>query len=398
MSFQDIQPDQTISSWWRREAFVFPLALFLIMRLIMAAAALIVIQTHPVQPPDWMYWNTSGATYTLTLPLDAPLYSLVAPWHRYDTIWYTKNAMFGYVNDPGIVFLPLYPALIRLLAPLSGSYVLASLIVSSLACIAAFQLLYRLILAVFKDRELARRTLILVAAFPTAYYLVAGYSESLFLALVLGVFLSAYHKRWLLVGLLAFGAGLTRLQGIILCLPLGWLAYVRLREVGWRAQIARMPALIGAPLAVGLYLFFLRLHDFGPLDAFYASEWRSSTRLPWEGIMTFLERWTSGRALYYEIDNAFVLLVFVILAVLTLRKLKPAWVVYTWGTLTVLLMRYYELAQLDSMFRYVLQLFPCFIVLAMLVRHRWSLAAYIVIGGVWQILLLSRFVQWIWVA
>src|SRR6202022_1648115 len=110
---------------------------------------------------------------------------VVAPWHRYDTAWYIKIAIQGYRADGAIVFPPLYPILIHLVAPLSGgNYVLAAIVISNLACIVAFILLYKLVLREFRnDRGLALRTLICLAVFPTAFYLVAGYTETIYLAL-----------------------------------------------------------------------------------------------------------------------------------------------------------------------------------------------------------------------
>lgn len=384
--------------WQRYEAITFPLLVFLLLRLVTGVVAFLVIQQNPVQPAEWIYLNPSGATYALTLPADAPLYSLTSPWHRYDTIWYTKNAMLGYQNDPGIVFLPLYWLLIRLFMPLSGgNYALASLMVSNLACLAAFLLLYRLVADQFGDKGLARRTLVCLAAFPTAYYFVAGYNESLFLALALAAFWFALRRQWWLASAAAFLASFTRLQGLVLIVPLVWIAYVHHRDNGWRAWLSRLPVVIATPLGTGLYRLYLHVNGLGPPDAFYASEWHSSTQLPWVSVIRFVERWLGGQTLPYEGDNAIILIIFIALSLLVFWKLKLYFSIYAGATMIVLLMRYYETVQFESMFRYVLQLFPCFIVLAMIFKQKGALAVYTIIGIVWQCILLSRFVQWIWV-
>lgn len=377
----------------------FPLAVFAVLRIVTLLVAFVVFQQQPVQPPEWIYLNTSGVTYTQTLPPDAPFYALTAPWHRYDTVWYAKNALQGYQNDPGIVFLPLYWMLIRLIVPLmAGNYVLASLIISSAGCAVAFILLYRLVIDQFGDLALAKRVLISLAAFPTAYYLVAGYTESLFLAFVLSALLLALSRHWALAGLLAFLAALTRLQGIIICVPLFWIAYIQYRDRRWQEWLARLPVFIGAPLGTGLYLLYLRINNLGPMNIFYVSEWRSTTELPWRSVIGFIERWLNGQILYYESDNALILMAFVSLSLWVFWRFKPYFSLYTAVTLLALLMRYYETAQFDSMFRYVLQLFPCFIVIGMLLKNRAALTVYVMIGIVWQAIFLSRFVQWVWVA
>jgi len=201
--------------------------------------ALFFVQLIPVETPVSIYEDAAGQVYHQALPPDSPLAGLVEPWHRFDTGWYIKNAITGYQADYGIVFPPLYPLLIRLVAVFcAGNYVLAALLVSNTACLVAFILLYNIILREFNDdAQLAQRTLILLTTFPTAFFMLSGYAEALFLALILGAWLAALERRWWLAGLLALLATLTRVQGIVMLFPLGWIAYVRYREVGWRAHL-----------------------------------------------------------------------------------------------------------------------------------------------------------------
>jgi hypothetical protein len=123
-------------------------------------------------------------------------------WARWDSDWYLRIAEDGYAESPSSApaFFPLYPALVgglgRLLA---GHYVLAGVLISLAACLAGFLLLYRLATARMGE-EGARRALLYLALFPTALFLQAVYSESLYLALVLGAFLLAERGRWLGAG------------------------------------------------------------------------------------------------------------------------------------------------------------------------------------------------------
>jgi Dolichyl-phosphate-mannose-protein mannosyltransferase len=249
-------PFRTLVGWWQDNAIRIPLLVFVVMRIVTAVAALIMVANTSLNRPAMLFYdpvrhvgNASGEVYYQSLPANSPLASIVAPWRVYDTVWYMKIAIQGYRHDDGIVFPALYPILIRLLVPFTGdNYVLSSLIISNLCCLIALILLYKLIQREFNDDGLATRTMIILAAFPTAYYLVAGYTETLFLALTLGAFLAAFNKRWWLAGILAFFASLTRLQGAVLCLPLAWIAYVQYRDTGWRAIRDRIPAAIGGGL------------------------------------------------------------------------------------------------------------------------------------------------------
>ncbi len=66
----------------------------------------------------------------------------------------------------------------------------------------------------------AARLAVLVTAFaPMAFFFSAVYSESLYLALSVGLFWSARQGRWALVGVLGALAAATRSTGLVLLLP-----------------------------------------------------------------------------------------------------------------------------------------------------------------------------------
>jgi len=383
------------------EEIVFPVLVFLMLRLFTAAAVIILIQRVPAQYPDWMHQNESGQTYDLVLPPPGtPLYSLLESWARYDTTWYTKIAYQGYLpNDPSVAFEPGYPTLIHITATvLSINYVLAALLVSNTAGMIFFILLYKLICKERNDPALARRTLILLATFPTAYYFVAGYTESVFMALVIGALLSALNRRWWLAGILAACASFTRWQGVLLCLPLAWIAYVQLRQSGLKSILVRAPAVLGALVSPPLYLLYINLSQLYTLDEAKAAGWQSSTRLPWESVIAFLRRLSHHYPGTREMNNASILLVFAILTILVLFKLRPTYGLYALSTVVVLTMRFHDGSQFESMFRYVVALFPCFIMAALILRKWWLVLPLAAVMLYWQLILLDHFVHWIWVA
>src|SRR5260221_6624543 len=157
------EPSAAISSFlnslWRDDAIRTALIVFVILRL--ATGALALVQTHDStleRPPLLDYdpktrcCHASGETYYESLAMNSPLASLVAPWRLYDTSWYIKVAIAGYRHDNSIVFPPLYPILIRLLVPfMGGNWVLAALVISNVACLIMFILLYKLVMREFGD-------------------------------------------------------------------------------------------------------------------------------------------------------------------------------------------------------------------------------------------------------
>ncbi len=383
----------------RYEGLYFPLTLFLVFRVVTFSAALLLLPSQVVRTPQWLYWNAGSATCNKPIVTHELSMIYVNPWCRFDTAWYLKDAIEGYhADNPGIVFPPLYPVLIRALATISGQYFLSSLIISNLACVLIFLLLYNLIEIEFGQKDLAFRTIVMLAAFPTAFYLLAGYSESLYIALTLASFLAALKRRWWLAGAFAFLASLDRAQGLVLCLSLGWLAYVQFRGTGWKAIVLRLPTVIAPILGVFGYRLFVWLSQVGSIDAAYASEWHIYFRLPTDAVLTYLARLATGQSLGYENANALILLLFFILSIVVTLKLRPAYSLYVWGTLCVILLRYHDGPQFEGMFRYALSLFPCFIAAALVLRRWWKTVPIASASICWQLVLLNQFIHWAWVA
>jgi hypothetical protein len=155
-------------------------------------------------------------------------------WARWDSDFFIKIAQHGY-DQTSAAFHPLYPALVAVLGRVFlGHYVLAGLVISLLATLGAFVLLYR-----YAEERLGveggRRTVLYLAIFPMALFLQAVYSESLFLLLAIAAFLLADRKRFAAAGVIAGLAILTRAAGLALLPALALLAWRhrdRLRALG----------------------------------------------------------------------------------------------------------------------------------------------------------------------
>jgi hypothetical protein len=193
---------------------------------------------------------------------------LAAPAARWDGAWYLTIAKYGYLPQLGAytqsraAFFPLYPMLVALVGSVGIAGALAGVIVALLALLAAAYCLQRLVALeldrgelaadwvparpgrlgrlrgvarlrggvsrerevwlgreVSREREVSRLAVSLLAFSPMAFFLSADYSESLYLALSVGVFLAARRGRWVWAGLLGCLAAATRSTGIVLLLP-----------------------------------------------------------------------------------------------------------------------------------------------------------------------------------
>src|SRR5262249_13998432 len=153
---------------------------------------------------------------------------LLRPLTAWDGWWYLGIARDGYhlAQMQGTyhdyAFLPLFPALVRLLSIPAPA---ADGLIAVLAANALFAVALGLLYVLGPDHLGAERAAVacfLLAVSPFSFAFSMAYGESLFLVLALGAFLAAERDRRAASGLLLALAALCRLQGAILALPL-WL-------------------------------------------------------------------------------------------------------------------------------------------------------------------------------
>jgi Mannosyltransferase (PIG-V) len=150
-------------------------------------------------------------------PITPGWHNLFTAWERLDTLWFLKIATHGYAKtDASAAFFPLYPALIAALSfVFGGRPFAASLVISNGAFLAALKVLFVLTRSELSE-DVARRAVLYAAIFPTAFFFLAPYSESLFFLLVLLSFWSARRRRWGLAAATGVLAAMTRNLGVLL--------------------------------------------------------------------------------------------------------------------------------------------------------------------------------------
>ena len=155
---------------------------------------------------------------------------LAAPVARWDSSWYLVIAHYGYRPELGSytsardAFFPLYPLGLRALSDVGLQAVLAGVLFSLVAFALALYGIHRLTeLELGRTRagsgDVARLAVLVTALAPMAFYFSAVYSESLYLALSVGLFWCARQGRWAWAGVLGALAAATRSTGLVLALP-----------------------------------------------------------------------------------------------------------------------------------------------------------------------------------
>lgn len=177
---------------------------------------------------------------------------------RWDSFFYTDIAQHGYRLTPdntlsNIVFFPLYPFLIYIFALFAGAnFILAGWLVSIFSLIGAIVIFYKL-LKEFHPTIDPETPIFYLLIFPTAFFLNAVYTESLFLFLSLLTFYYAFKGRFSIAGIFGFLAALTRVTGILLFIPILWEFF---RRYGVRKMFS-FSFLSIFLIPFGTFLFFL---------------------------------------------------------------------------------------------------------------------------------------------
>lgn len=167
---------------------------------------------------------------------------LAAPAARWDAAWYLVIAHYGYRPDlgaftsPRTAFFPLYPLGLGTIARLGVPPIAAGVLLSVAALALALYAIHRLTTlelaraGVASSAEAARLAVLVTAFAPMAFFFSAVYSESLYLALSVGLFLCARRGRWAWVGALGALATATSGAGIVLLAPAAMLYLYGPRE------------------------------------------------------------------------------------------------------------------------------------------------------------------------
>ncbi|MAH43282.1 hypothetical protein CL614_06240 [archaeon] len=295
-------------------------------------------------------------------------------WAQYDGAGYLDVAINGYnkeFNNTGNYSVyPLFPLLILLLSAIPFiSPALAAFLIANLFSLIAIILGYVLIRDELGQKQ-SYRTALLLMLFPTAYFFTAMYAESIFLALILGMFIAAKKDNWLLVGVLGFLTSLTRIQGVIMFLPM---LYMYLRSKHF--EFGKMNLSVLKPSIILLLLIplglaaFLGYHHVVTGDALIQLNYGfgiydKGLSLPWTPIIDSIEKMFSGAfdSLLYNGANLLAFLGLAAVTYLSYKKLKPEYTIYLLFSILFILIS----SNLRGIGRYALTMFPIFMIFAMM--------------------------------
>lgn len=334
---------------------------------------------------------------------------------RWDAVGYITLAQHGYTSAQSTVFFPLYPILMRVLTPPGGSVVITGVLISLIAFGVGLHLVHRLTRWQLGKRT-ADVTVLLLAFAPFSFVFSAVYSTSLLFACAAGTFYLARQERFVMASLVAAGAALTHVDGILLVGPLALMYWKSrgcprdLRQLWSRS----LPALALPGLA--LAGFFVYLHSLGwgwlaPITNQNATNAGRSLIGP-VGVVVQSVKDTvvelnqnlhgktlvSGGVLPPAAQNLFYLavLVFAILALISVwRRLPTEYALF--GLLAILVCTSSAVAMepLKGFDRYILPVFPLWIGAAAWVEKRGLTTAVVTSSSALLVLYTIEFTRWV---
>lgn len=345
---------------------------------------------------------------------DSPFLSM---WAKWDSQWYVQIAQQGYFIRPGqqsnVAFFPLYPLAMRIVARiLSVDVVFAGFLVSNLCFLGGLIFLYKLAALELGDRAAAQRTIFYLAFFPTAFFFSAVYTESLFLLLTVATMYFARTRHWLLASLCGLLASATRNIGVMMW---GLVMWEWLRAGGWHITTMHRgktwrnlwvylrrrwdQPLIIAMIPVGLLLFMLFLKQSFDRPFIFIeiqSAWKRENIGPLAVLMRDIPRIFDveiKRWYFTHVFNVVSTLLALSMTPFIWRKLGEGYALYV-----LILILVPITSSLGSVARYILPLFPLFIVLGWWGRRAAVNHTILSTFAIFLGLLTAIFVNWIFVA
>ena len=400
------------------------IAIFISMRLIIYSVAATIPFDYEIFEPKWLDARHQEIGQQFASNPAKADQLLVNRWYRWDTTYFVTISVLGYSEfDKSASFMPLFPFVIRIFYQLTNiNPLVLALLISNVFCLIALVLFYEVAMLELKSQSRARDVIIYLMAFPSAFFLFVGYSESIFLFLGLLMWLLLRRGQIYWASVVVTLAVLVRLQGLALVLPLAWQSLVHLAQIdglnpleevkaGFRTIIQNLQQkrinyrkifqfliIVLLPIiTVALYNLGMKAGSLSTVLEAYSYR-NTSLTFPWVGLLKFGEKLFTIDYLLEDVIDLLVFSVYVSLLIFGFQKIKPGLSFLSVGVLAMVFSRDFPEGLLYGFMRFALTTFPIFLVMATVKIPRLLKSSILVISLVTQLILVWLFVHWIWVA
>lgn len=306
-------------------------------------------------------------------------------WNKWDAGHLLKIAEHGYVAEGEmrffIVFFPFYPLMVRLFTLFTRNYVWAGFLVSHLSLILGCYYLFKLV-NLDRDEKTAWRAVKFLLVFPQSFFLNIVYTDSLFLATSILCFYYLRRQRWLWAGFYGCLAAFTRNFGILLLLP-AVMEYVKQRQVIRKLREKEFKILLKEfvsakgygilLIAVGLIMYLIInkavTGDWFAFLKYQSEHWHNNFGFFGENIKNYVQNslsWKPSQRLTLWIPEVLGIFLVIGLIFYSFGKISLSYIAY----MLVYIFVCSSSTWLISGFRYIVSLFPVYLILAIALRHK----------------------------
>jgi len=328
--------------------------------------------------------------------------TLHSAFKTWDAQHYIFLAEKGYSKEspPSLAFYPLYPTLIKLLKPIffNNSW-FCGIALSNVFCLIAIIVFYIFVQKLFSSKT-AFISSVFLLSFPTAFYLSLIYAESLFIMLIMVFFFCLYEGRILPAFIAALLLPLTKIQGLLMVVPLGvFILNGLIKKEGKKHNLLAEIALICAFIAGCMtYLLFMKYSTGSYWTGFEAQKfYKANNSL---GHICNLHDWFIRNFIHIKfvfhgyttsiLDRLFFI-AFVLLLVPAYRRLDKT--LFSYALVMCLIP-----ALMDSFMsysRYIFLCFPIYIALAQILKEKYYYLALLMFATQLAFLLAHTLNYWL---
>ncbi|OGK30460.1 hypothetical protein A3F29_00455 [Candidatus Roizmanbacteria bacterium RIFCSPHIGHO2_12_FULL_33_9] len=326
------------------------------------------------------------------------------PWANFDGVHYLSIAENGY----GIyqqAFFPFFPLMLKFLSFIFlGNYIIAGLVIAHLSFFIALYFFYKLIKLDYSEK-IASWSVLFLIFFPTSFFFASIYTESLLLIFVILSFYLARKKNFILAGVIAGFASATKLVGIFLLPALILEFYLQNKDrIYLKSYILNLISIIVlSSSGLVAYIFYLWKVYGDPLlfvhslSAFGVG--RSGGELIFlpQVIFRYFKIFSTVPFFTHDVPIALLefslFFIFLFILVFNIKKIRLFYLIF--GILAI--MTPTLSGTLSSMPRYLLVVFPVFIILGCL-KNNFLKFSLLIVSLVLLVILTSYFLRGYFIA
>ncbi|MDP3973676.1 MAG: mannosyltransferase family protein [Candidatus Daviesbacteria bacterium] len=297
----------------------------------------------------------------------------------------------GYKYSFQHAFFPLYPLLIKFLFPIfPNHHALGGVVISILATLIGLNLLYQMVLTQY-DKNLAQKVILSILFFPMSFYFLVVYSEGLFFMFSVACFYFVRKNNLFLATLAAALASATRLAGLAvvagLLIPL--LLNKGINRNNWFVLLA--------PSGLLIYSFYLYLNVGDPFYFVTVEQhWQRSITIPARAFFITLNNMLYPGYLLSRYGQFWDLLFTALglgLIIMNFKKLPKDFAIFSLISIGLPLAS----PTIEAIPRYLLPIFPIFILIA-LIKNPYLSFAYQIFGVTLLAFYATLFINGYWVS